>query len=86
MGWGLSRPIFQLILGEFFEEFWGAIKALIWLERPLRGYSTLVFLRKHWSPDGKIIIFFRLSMAGPIKPAIIRGYYKGLLRPIFRIL
>ena len=31
---GLLMPIFKLILGAIFEEFWGAIKALFWVERP----------------------------------------------------
>ena len=34
----LLRPIFKIISGAIFKESWGAIKALIWLERPYFGY------------------------------------------------
>ena len=36
-----------------------AIKALILLERLIRGYEGLVFLRKHWSP-GVFFSFFQI--------------------------
>ena len=62
----------------------GLILALFWLERGYFGYKGLVFLRKHWSHDGNVFVFFRFySFSLKYKEsreyrAFPSAFYKGI--------
>ena len=57
-------------------------KALIWLERPLRGYLGLVLVRKHWSSGGKTFDLFRFLMAGKLLLYPRDAGYLCTIRPL----
>ena len=52
--------------------------ALVWLERHCFGWEEGIFLRKHWSPSGKIVFVFRFcEICFKILQFLPLGPFKG---------